>query len=54
MVVRVTPGGTVERSGQQVEVGGNDRYVSLCRRHFSEAMRTGVCVGWRPEASPPR
>jgi len=49
MVVRVNANGQVERSGQQVEVGGNDRYVSLCRKHFTESMRTGVCAGWRPE-----
>jgi thymidine kinase len=49
MVVRVGPDGTVERAGQQVEIGGNDRYVSMCRRHFSEAMRTGECPGWRPD-----
>ena len=23
---------------QQTEVGGNERYVALCRRHFSEAI----------------
>lgn len=46
MVVRVSPLGKVERSGQQVEIGGNDRYVSLCRKHFSESMKTGHCVGW--------
>jgi len=51
MVVRVSPAGAVERAGRQVEVGGNDRYVSLCRRHFSEAQRTGHCPGWRPGAS---
>ena len=50
-VVRVSPGGAVERAGEQVEVGGNDRYVSLCRRHFSEAQRMGICPGWRPAAS---
>ena len=49
MVVRVAPDGTVERSGAQVEVGGNDRYVSLCRKHFSESVRTGRCAGLRPE-----
>ena len=49
MVVRVGPDGAVERAGQQVEIGGNDRYVSVCRRHFSEAMRTGTCPGWRPD-----
>lgn len=51
MVVRVSPAGAVERAGQQVEVGGNDRYVSLCRRHFSEALRTGHCPGWKPGAA---
>src|SRR5262249_46414126 len=46
MVVRVGVDGKVERAGQQVEIGGNDRYVSLCRKHFSESMRTGMCPGW--------
>ena len=46
MVVRVSPVGTVEREGAQVEVGGNERYVPLCRRHFAEALRTGACPGW--------
>lgn len=46
MVVRVSPNGAVEGAGQQIEIGGNDRYVSLCRRHFTEAHRTGVCAGW--------
>jgi thymidine kinase len=41
MVVRVRPDGLVERSGAQVEIGGNDRYVPLCRRHFVEALATG-------------
>ena len=45
MVVRVSPSGDVERAGQQIEVGGNERYVSLCRKHFSESHRTGVCPG---------
>ncbi len=47
MVVRVSPNGTIEQAGQQIEIGGNERYVSLCRKHFSESMRTGVCSGWR-------
>jgi thymidine kinase len=50
MVVRVSPDGVVERAGQQIEIGGNERYVSLCRKHFSESMRTGVCTGWRQES----
>ena len=51
MVVRVSPGGVVEHAGQQIEIGGNERYVSLCRKHFSESMRTGVCTGWPVELS---
>ena len=38
MVVRVKADGTAEREGAQIEIGGNDRYVSLCRRHFSQAV----------------
>ena len=37
MVVRVAASGAVERAGAQVEIGGNDRYVSLCRRHYFDA-----------------
>jgi thymidine kinase len=46
MVVRVSPVGAVEREGQQVEIGGNERYVPLCRRHFADAVTTGLCPGW--------
>jgi len=49
MVVRVSPDGVVERAGHQIEIGGNERYVSLCRRHFSESMKTGICTGWPQE-----
>jgi thymidine kinase len=49
MVVRVSASGTVERIGKQVEIGGNDRYIPLCRKHFSEAIRTGTCPGWKQE-----
>ena len=41
MVVRVRPDGRVESSGEQVEIGGNDRYVPLCRRHFVAALEGG-------------
>jgi thymidine kinase len=39
MVVRVDAEGEVIHQGAQVEVGGNDKYVSLCRRHWAEKMR---------------
>ncbi len=36
MVVRVDEQGEAIQQGSQVEIGGNDRYVSLCRQHFKE------------------
>ena len=38
MVVRKDAQGRVLRDGAQVEIGGNDRYESLCRRHWREAV----------------
>ena len=38
MVVRLGPDGKVVRQGAQVEIGGEDKYVSLCRRHWEEEM----------------
>lgn len=37
MVVRKDEQGQVVTGGDQVVIGGNDRYVSLCRRHWREA-----------------
>ncbi|WP_439139184.1 thymidine kinase [Roseicyclus sp.] len=37
MVIRVDATGRALTEGAQIEVGGNDRYISLCRRHFREA-----------------
>ncbi|GAA5190425.1 thymidine kinase [Ferrimonas gelatinilytica] len=36
MVVRLNETGEPVRDGAQVQIGGNDRYVSMCRRHFRE------------------
>ena len=38
MVVRQDGEGRVIREGAQIEVGGNERYVSYCRRHWEQAM----------------
>lgn len=38
MVVRQDEGGNVLREGAQVQIGGNETYVSLCRRHWREAV----------------
>lgn len=38
MNLRVGPDGRAVKEGAQVEIGGNDRYVAMCRRHFREAL----------------
>ncbi|WP_420862827.1 thymidine kinase [Algirhabdus cladophorae] len=38
MVVRQNDQGQVLTQGAQVQVGGNETYVSLCRRHWREAV----------------
>ena len=38
MVVRTDEHGKVIKDGEQVVIGGNSQYQSLCRRHFSEQM----------------
>ena len=38
MNARVDEEGKAVREGAQTEIGGNDRYVALCRRHFREAL----------------
>jgi len=39
MNLRVDDSGAAVRAGAQTEIGGNDRYVALCRKHFSEALK---------------
>jgi thymidine kinase len=41
MVVRTDAEGAVLRDGAQVQIGGNETYVSLCRRHWREAVGDG-------------
>ena len=38
MVVRKDEHGRVLKDGAQVQIGGNETYVSLCRRHWREEM----------------
>ena len=38
MVIRTDADGNAVTEGAQIEVGGNDRYVSLCRKHWREAV----------------
>ena len=41
MNLRVDEQGHAVAAGAQTEIGGNDRYVALCRRHFFERLREG-------------
>lgn len=38
MVVRRGPDGRAVRDGAQIQIGGNETYVSLCRRHWREEI----------------
>lgn len=38
MNLRVGADGRAVREGAQVEIGGNERYMAMCRRHFKEAL----------------
>jgi thymidine kinase len=47
MNLRVDRHGKAIQEGAQVEIGGNDRYVAMCRRHFKEA-RSGRILALPP------
>ena len=36
MVLRISDKGQVIEDGMQIEIGGEDKYVSVCRKHFFE------------------
>ena len=38
MVVRQDENGNAVADGEQVQIGGNETYVSLCRKHWREAI----------------
>ena len=38
MNLRVDDQGRAVSQGAQTEIGGNDRYVALCRKHFTQAL----------------
>ncbi|MHA6718307.1 thymidine kinase [Sphingomonas sp. RS6] len=38
MNLRVDESGRAVRDGEQREIGGNERYIALCRRHFMARM----------------
>jgi thymidine kinase len=38
MVLRIDAEGRAIKDGNQIQIGGNDRYVSVCRQHFKKGM----------------
>ncbi|MFK8030123.1 MAG: thymidine kinase [Gammaproteobacteria bacterium] len=38
MVIRMNGDGEPVREGEQVEIGGNESYVSMCRHHYKETL----------------
>jgi thymidine kinase len=38
MIVRVSEDGNVIREGDQIDIGGNEKYLSLCRKHFNQGL----------------
>ena len=49
MVLRIDERGRPIRSGEQIRIGGNESYVSVCRRHFKEGLaeRSGPTLPFR-------
>ena len=41
MNLRVDEDGRAVSQGASIEIGGNDRYISLCRRHFMDKLAEG-------------
>ncbi len=39
MVLRTDEAGNAIADGAQVEIGGNERYVSMCRKHYKDALK---------------
>ncbi len=45
MVLRIGADGKPVSEGAQIEIGGDERYVSVCRRHFKEGKPFGDSMG---------
>lgn len=45
MILRLDDAGKVVSEGEQIFIGGNDRYVSTCRKHFKQKQVTGHHCG---------
>ncbi|AUX93637.1 thymidine kinase [Mixta gaviniae] len=48
MVLRLDSNGRPYAEGEQVVIGGNERYVSVCRKHYKEALASGFLAPVSP------
>ncbi len=51
MVLRLDSQGQPFKEGEQVVIGGNERYISVCRKHYWQAIEQGsasAILGTRP------
>lgn len=39
-VYRINEQGQVLKDGDQIQIGGNERYISVCRKHYKEKMKS--------------
>jgi thymidine kinase len=39
MVIRSDENGKVIKDGEQIQIGGNETYTSLCRRHWRQEIK---------------
>ena len=39
MVVRLNEGGVPIQTGEQIKIGGNETYVSMCRKHWKDSLK---------------
>ena len=44
MNARFDQTGEVVKEGAQIQIGGNERYIAMCRKHFNEACMTDEMV----------
>ena len=42
MNLRIDEAGNAVKQGASIEIGGNDRYIALCRKHFMEKLKAAL------------
>ena len=52
MNLRVDRAGRAVAAGAQTEIGGNDLYIALCRRHINEAVAVAISAKRPPPPDP--